>query len=73
MSRIEVQSPQGNVQEGQRLMIIEMGKYNETNALLIETDAIGSQGHICYWDGDWKVSVTMMVFCMGKEGTEVQT
>ena len=44
MSRIEVQSPQGEVQEGQRLMIIELGKCNETDALLIETDSTGVMG-----------------------------
>ena len=47
-----------------------MGKYNETNALLIETDATGSWGHVCYQDGDWIVSVTMAAVHMGKEGTE---
>ena len=29
VSRIEVQSPQGDVQEGRRLMIIELERYNE--------------------------------------------
>ena len=29
MSRIEAQGPQGNIQEGQRLMIIELERYNE--------------------------------------------
>ena len=34
MSRIEAQSPQGNVQEGQRLMVIELKKYNKVRTLL---------------------------------------
>ena len=73
MSRIEVQSPQGDIQEGKRLMIIELGKYNETNALLIEMDATGFQGHICYQGRDWNVSVTTVAVCMGNEWTEAQT
>jgi len=53
-------------------MIIKMGKYNETDALLKYMDATGSWGHVGYWDRDWKVSVTMVALCMGKEGTEAQ-
>ena len=68
-----MQGPQGNIQEGKGLMIIKLGKYIETNALLIEMDATGSWGHIHYWDGDQKVSVTTVAGHMGKEGTEVQT
>jgi len=37
VSRIEGKSPQGDVQEGQRLMIIELKSYNKIRALLIET------------------------------------
>ena len=46
MSRIEVQGPQGNIQEGQRLMIIKLVRYNEIGELLIEIRTTGSQGHI---------------------------
>jgi len=41
VSRIEVQSPQVNIQEGPRLMIIELRKYNEVRELLIEIEPQG--------------------------------
>ena len=66
MSREEAQSPQGNVQEGQRHMIIELERYNEIGELLIGVGIIWSQGHICHQDGGWRVSVTMAAVCMGK-------
>ena len=50
-------------------MIIELGKYNETDGL-IEMDATGFQGHVCYQDGDQNVSVTTVAVYMRKEGTE---
>ena len=50
MNRIKVQRPQVNIQEGQRLMIIELRKNNEIGELLIETETTGSWGHICYQD-----------------------
>jgi len=58
VNRIEVQSPQGDVQEGQRFMIIELERYNEIGKLLIEIGITGLQGHICYWDGGQRISVT---------------
>jgi len=48
-------------------MIIELGKYNEIRGLLIENRATGSQGHVCYQDGGWRVSVTMAAVHMGVE------
>ena len=57
MSRIEFQSPQGDVQEGQRPMIIKLERSNEIGELLIEIRITGSQGHICYWDRGQRVSV----------------
>jgi len=30
------------------------GENNSAEELLIETRTAGSQGHICYWDGDWR-------------------
>ena len=45
MSRIEAQGPQGNIQEGKRLMIIELERYNEIGELLIENRTTGLQGH----------------------------
>ena len=58
MSKIEAQNPQDNVQEGQRLMIIELERYNEIRELLIEDRTTGSHGHLCYWDRGQRVSVT---------------
>ena len=69
MSRIEVQSPQGDVQEGQRLMIIELERYNEIRELLTEIGITGSQGHVCYWDRGWRVSVTKAAVHMEVKGT----
>jgi len=46
-------------------MIIELGKYNEIGELLIENRTTGSQGHVCYWDGGQKVSVTRVAVHMG--------
>ena len=59
MSRIEVEGPQGDIQEGQRLMMIKLSKYNEVGELLIEIGTTGSQGHTCYWDGGWRVHTSM--------------
>ena len=50
-------------------MIIELGKYNEIEELLIENRTAGSQGHVSYWDGDWRVSVTRAAVHMGVKGT----
>jgi len=65
VSKIEVQGPQGNIQEGQRLMIIKLERYKEIRELLIENRTTGSQGHICYHDRDWRVSVTTAAVHMG--------
>ena len=54
---------------GIRLMIIELGKYNSAKELLIETRTTGSQGHICYQDGDRRVSVTRVAVRMEEKGT----
>ena len=35
---------------GQRLMIVELRKYNEVGELLIGNNTIGSLGHVNYWD-----------------------
>ena len=48
-------------------MIIELGKYNEIRELLIENRTTGSQGHVYYWDGGQRVSVTMVAVHMGVE------
>jgi len=54
---------------GIRLMIIELGKYNSAEELLIETKTTGSQGRICYQDRDWRVSVTRAAVRMEEKGT----
>ena len=56
---------------GIRLMIIKLGKYNSAEELLIETRTTGLQGHVCYQDGDWRVSVARAAVHMGLEGTGV--
>ena len=53
---------------GIRLMIIELGKYNSAEELLIETRTTGSQGHVCYRNGDQRASVTRAAVCMGWKG-----
>ena len=74
MSKIRVQRPQVNVQEGQRLMIIKLGRYNEIGKLLIGIQTTGLWGHVCYWDGHQRVSVTMVAVHKGrKETVRVQT
>ena len=65
MSKLDAHRPQGDVQEGERLMIIKLGRYKEIGELLIENRTTGSQGHVCYWDGDQRVSVTIAAVCMG--------
>jgi len=54
-------------------MIIKLEKYNSAEELHIETRTTGSQGHVCYWNGDWRVSVTRAAVCMEYEGTGMQT
>ena len=60
-------------------MIIELGKYNEIRELLIENRTTWLQGHVCYRDGDRRVSVTREAVCMEvkergcEQGTGVHT
>ena len=46
-------------------MIIELGNYNGIGELVIENRITGSQEHVCYQDGDWRVSVTRVAVCQG--------
>ena len=46
-------------------MIIKLERYNEIGELLIENRATRLQGHICYQDRYWRVSVTMEAVHMG--------
>jgi len=73
MSRKKAQRPQVNIQEGKRLMIIKLRKYNEIGELLIETETTGLQGHVCYWDRGGRVSVTTVAVCMGRKEMGVWT
>jgi len=54
-------------------MIIELGKYNEIGELLIENRTTGLQGHVSYWDRDWRLSVTRAAVCMGVKEVGMQT
>jgi len=58
---------------GIKLMIIELGKYNSAEELLIETRTTRSQRHVCYQDGDWRASVTRVAVRMGLQGTGMWT
>ena len=51
-----------------RLRIIKLEKYNSAKELHIETRTTGSQGHICYQNGDRRASVTRVAVHMGLEG-----
>ena len=64
-----MQGPQGDIQEEQRFMIIELETYNEIGELLIGNGTTGLQGHICYWDRGQRVSVTIVAVCMWKKET----
>ena len=50
-------------------MIIELEKYNKIIGLLIEESTTGSQIHVNYWDGGWRVSVTRVAVHMEVKGT----
>ena len=54
-------------------MVIKLERYNEIGALLIETGISGSLGHVCYWDGGRRVSVTTVAVHMGVKETGMQT
>jgi len=54
-------------------MMIKLERYNEIGELLIGNRTTGFQGYICYWDGGWRVSVTMAAVCMGVEEMGMQT
>ena len=48
-------------------MIIKLERYNKIRELLIENRTTGSQGYVCYWDKDQRISVTTVAVCMGVE------
>ena len=54
-------------------MIIKLERYNEIRELLIENKTTGSQGHVHYQDGDWRVSVTRALVCMEVKGMGMWT
>jgi len=54
-------------------MIIELEKYNEIGELLIENRTTGSQGHVCYQNGGWSISVARAAVCMEVEETGMRT
>src|SRR5882724_9346123 len=73
MSKIKAKYSSEQCSMGKRLMIIELGKYNSAEELLIETRTAGSLGHVCYWDGDRRVSVTRVAVRMEEKGTGMRT
>src|SRR5882724_971264 len=73
VSRIEVKYSLEQCSMGKRLKIIELEKYNSAEELHIETRATGSQGHVCYRNGDRRASVTRAAVCMELEGMGMQT
>jgi len=52
-------------------MIIKLRKYNEIGELLIGNRTTESQGHVCYWDRDWSISVTREAVHMEVKGTGI--
>ena len=54
-------------------MIIELEKYNSAEELHIGIRTTGLQGHVCYQDGDRRVSVTRAAVRMELEGTGMRT
>src|SRR5882724_6697256 len=58
---------------GKRLLIIELRKYNSAEELHIGTGTTGSQGHLCYQNGDRRASVTRAAVRMGVEGMGMRT
>ena len=54
-------------------MIIELGKYNSAEGLLIGIRTAGSQGHVCNRDGDWRISVTRVAVHMKEKGAGMRT
>jgi len=53
-------------------MIIELGKYNKTVELLIESRSAGLQGHVSNWDRGQRVSVTRAAVHIGLEKMRMQ-
>ena len=58
---------------GKRLKIIELEKYNSAEELHIETRTTGSQGHVCYRNGDRGAFVVRAAVRMELGGTGMQT
>jgi len=73
VSRIEVKYSLEQCSMGKRLKIIELGKYNSAEELLIETRTTGSQWHVYYRGEDWRTSITRAAVHMGLEGMGMRT
>src|SRR5882724_5894264 len=73
VSRIEVKYSLEQCSMGKRLKIIELEKHNSAKELHIETRTTGSQGHVCYRNGDQRASVIRAAVHMELEGTGMQT
>ena len=67
MSKIEVQGPQGDIQEGQRLIIFELERYNEIRALFRDRDHRDAGTHML--SGQRLESICNYSSCLhGEEG-----
>jgi len=49
------------------------GEYKLSQELHIETRTTGSQGHVCYWNGDRRASGTRAAVRMELEGMGMRT
>ena len=65
MSKIEALGFLRAMFNGDKLMIIELRKYNEIRELLIESRTAGLQAQVSYQDVVWEASVTRVAVCMG--------
>ena len=68
MSEIEEQRFQHMCGNGQRLMIIELRKYNSAEELLIGFMNTGSWGRVIYWNMEQRVSVSKVAVHMRETG-----
>src|SRR5882672_2758553 len=68
VSGIEVQRFSHVCKNEQRLMIIELGRYNSAEELLIGPPNVGSRGWAHSRDTGRRVSVTMVAVCMKEMG-----
>jgi len=47
----------------------QTGEFQQSQGTTLENRTTGLWGHICYWDGDQRVSVTRVAVHMEEKGT----